>query len=55
MICRPFELEGPMGRTVLLLAFGAGIILGQGAGRVEAQQKPTVQSPVIVGSVVLLT
>jgi len=33
-----------MGRTVLLLAFGAGIILGQGAGRVEAQQKPTVQS-----------
>jgi quercetin dioxygenase-like cupin family protein len=34
-----------MGRTVLLLALGAGIILGlgQGAGRVEAQQKPTVQ------------
>jgi quercetin dioxygenase-like cupin family protein len=35
-----------MGRTVLLLVFGAGIILGpgQGADRVEAQQKPTVQS-----------
>ena len=33
-----------MGRTVLLLAFGAGFVLGQGAGWVEAQQKPTVQS-----------